>query len=345
MLTSLGRFKGSARVGMAVITTLIPLALIGGLLYVAFFVKAVTMVPVIQRHIIEPRDKFLGIAMPNAEIIWAVGSDGKIIRSEDRGRTWMIQSDPVAENLQGIAAWDANKAVAVGNDAVVIRTVDGGKTWKKVQAPKSTVANKLFNVRAYADGVAWAVGEMGAVLKTSDFGQSWVRVIPEKDQAWNDISFFGNHGIMVGEVGHIMKTEDGGVTWQSAESGTHSSLYSVYLRDASNGVAVGIAGVVLVTHDGGVHWSVAESKTKEHLNDVIWDGSNWIAVGDKGVIVTGDAEGGAWKASRVSEGYLGWNTQVLPIQSGSRTSGYMLAGSSLSRLEGGKFTLFGRATD
>ncbi len=257
----------------------------------------------------------------------------------------MTQSDPTAENLQGIAAWDANKAVAVGDGAVVIRTVDGGKTWKEVQAPKSTVANKLFNVRAYADGVAWAVGEMGAVLKTSDFGQSWIRIIPEKDQAWNDISFSGSQGIMVGEVGHVMKTEDGGATWQPVESGTRSSLYSVYLRDASNGVAVGIAGAIVVTHDGGAHWSVAESGTKEHLNDVIWDGAHWIAVGNKGVIVTGDAEGTAWKASRVSEGYLGWNTQVLAVQSGDGISGYVLAGSSLTRLEGGKFTMFGHAAE
>lgn len=345
MLRSLGKFERSARIVVTVITSLIPIAVVGGLLYAAFFVKAVGVVSAIQPPAIERRDKFLGIAMPTDGIIWAAGSNGKIIRSEDRGAKWMVQAVPVVENLQGIAAWNADQAVAVGGGGVVIRTVDGGKIWKEVRVPKSDVANKLLNVRAYNNGTAWAVGELGAVLKTSDFGQTWERAIPEKDQAWNDISLFGNHGILVGEFGKVMKTEDGGGTWQSANSGTQSSLMSVYLRDASNGVAVGLSGVILVTHDGGAQWSLAERQTKEHLNNVIWDGAHWVAVGDKGVIVTGDDKGAAWNASRVSEGNLGWNTQILRVHSDSKTSGYILAGASLSRLEGGKFTVFGQAAD
>lgn len=345
MLKSLRKFERSARMVVTVITSIIPIAVVGGLLYAAFFVKAVGVVSAIQPPAIERRDRFLGVTMPTDGILWAAGSNGKIIRSEDRGGKWVVQSAPVTENLQGIAAWNADQAVAVGGGGVVVRTVDGGKAWKEISVPKSDVANKLLNVRAYANGMAWAVGELGAVLKTSDFGQTWARAIPEKDQAWNDICFFGSHGILVGEFGQIMKTEDGGGTWQLAKSGTQSSLMSVYLRDASNGVAVGLSGVILVTHDGGAQWSVAERQTREHLNNVIWDGVHWVVVGDKGVIVTGDDEGAAWKVSRVSEGNLGWNTQIIRAHSDSKTSDYILAGASLSRLEGGKFTVFGRAAD
>lgn len=345
MLKIFGKFERSARMGVTVITSLIPIAVVGGLLYAAFFVKAVAVVSAIQPPAIERRDRFLGVAMPTDGIIWAAGSNGKIIRSEDRGGKWIAQSVPVAENLQGIAAWNADQAVAVGGDGVVIRTVDGGKAWTQVPAPKSNVANKLLNVRAYANGVAWTVGELGAVLTTADFGQTWERAIPEKDQAWNDISFFGSHGVLVGEFGQVMKTEDGGKTWQPATSGTQSSLMSVYLRDASNGVAVGLSGVVLVTHDGGAQWRVAERQTREHLNDVTWDGTRWLAVGDKGVIVAGDDEGTTWKASRVSEGNLGWNTQILQAHSSVRKPSYILAGASLSRLENGHLTVFGGAVD
>jgi photosystem II stability/assembly factor-like uncharacterized protein len=345
MLKSLGKFERQGRPVIAIVSSLIPMAVVGSLLYAAFFVKAAAMVSAVRPPAIERRDSFLGAAMPSDKVIWAAGSNGKVIRSEDDGASWAAQTVPSIENLQGLAAWNAEQAVAVGGAGVVLRTTDAGKTWQAVAAPKSNVANKLLNVRAYAGGVAWAVGEMGAVLRSGDFGQSWERVIPEKDQAWNDISFAGEHGVLVGEFGQVMTSDDAGKTWKAASSGVKSSLMSVYLRDDRNGVAVGLSGAILVTRNGGGQWTEIPKQTREHLNNVIWDGSQWVAVGDKGVIVTGDAAGSEWKAGRVSEGNLGWNTQVLSVAPGDKSKGYLLAGASLSRLKDGKLSVFGRAAD
>ena len=343
MITSLRVYGRWARLGVTVATSLIPVAVVGGLLYAAFFVKASGAVSAIRPPAIERRDAFLGAALPADGIIWAAGSNGKVVRSDDHGVHWDVQPVPVRENLQGIAAWDARQAVAVGGDGVVLRTVDGGENWREVTVPKSEVANKLLTVRAYAGGVAWAVGELGAVLRTSDHGQSWERAVPEKDQAWNDISFFGATGILVGEFGQVMRSDDGGKTWRLASSGTESSLMSVYLRDASNAVAVGLSGVILASSDSGAHWRVMPRPTREHLNNVIWDGARWVAVGDKGVIVTGDASAAGWSAARVSEGNLGWHTQIL--RAGANPEHYILAGASLARLDAGKFRAFGQAAD
>lgn len=328
--------------GVTVVTSLIPAVIVGGLLYAAFFVKAAAVVAAVQPPAIERRDRFMGVAMPTDKIVWAVGSNGKVVRSEDGGGNWTAQFVPTPENLQGIAAWDGSQAVAVGNNGVVLRTVDAGKTWKEIQVPKSEVANKLFNVRAYDGGIAWAVGELGAVLRTRDYGQTWERAMPEKDQAWNDISFAGQRGVVVGEFGQTATTSDGGVTWQPVPSGIKSSLMSVALRDADNGVAVGLSGAVLVTHDGGAHWEETERQTREHLNNVIWDGKRWVAVGDKGLLVNGDEAGKSWHATRVSEGNLGWNTQILRSRGGDQAS-YLLAGASLARLANGKFSILGHA--
>jgi photosystem II stability/assembly factor-like uncharacterized protein len=326
-------------------TSLIPFTVIGALLYAAFFVKATAAVSAVKPPEIERRDRFLGVVMPSEKIIWAAGSNGKIVRSDDAGLTWGAQSVPTVENLQGIAAWDANQAVSVGGNGVVIRTDDGGKSWNEIPVPKSEVANKLLNVRTYGKAVAWAVGEMGAVLTSPDAGRTWTRALPEKDQAWNDICFVGAHGVLVGEFGQTMKTDDGGGSWQTKKSGVESSLMSVFLRDELNGVAVGLSGVILVTHDGALTWTAVERQTREHLNNVIWDGAQWVAVGDKGVIVTGDKDGLIWKAGRVSEGNLGWNTQLLHVPSSSKGDNYILAGASLSSLKGGHLKVFGHSAD
>lgn len=322
-----------------------PVMVIGALLYAAFFVKATAEVSSVKPPQIERRDRFLGVAMPTENVIWAAGSNGKIVRSDDAGQRWVAQSTPTAENLQGVAAWSATQAVGVGGNGVVIQTSDGGNSWAEIKVPKSEVANKLLNVRAYENGEAWAVGEFGVVLKTLDFGLTWARVLPEKDQAWNDISFSGKHGVLVGEFGQTMVTDDGGATWQLVDSGVKSSLMSVFLRDGLNGVAVGLSGVMLVTKDGGVNWTPLAPQTKEHLNNVIWDGTRWLAVGDKGVLVTGDKDGRSWKASRVSEGSLAWNTQILHVPSSDENPNYLLAGASLARLAAGKLTVFGHSAD
>lgn len=367
MLATLGKFNGAARMATTITTSLVPFAIVGGLLYAAFFVKAAAVIASVQPPAIERRDTFFGVAMPTDRVIWAAGSNGKVIRSDDGGQRWVAQQVPNAENLQGIAAWNAEQAVAVGGNGVILHTADAGKTWSEARAPKSEVANKLLNVRAFgngagasaasaasaASGSAWAVGEMGALLKTADFGKTWERAVPEKDQAWNDIVFAGTHGIVVGEFGQIMTSDDEGRTWQPAKSGVPSSLMSVAVRDAANAVAVGLSGAIVVTHDGGAQWTVVERQTREHLNNVIWDGTQWLAVGDKGVLLTGDERGTSWRASRVSEGNLGWNTQILRVPAGSQAANqasgqnpsYVLAGAALSRLAGGKHVVFGRPAD
>lgn len=345
MLPRLEKFDSQTRLGVTIATSLIPIAVIGALLYAAFFVKATAEISSVRPPEIERRDRFLGVAMPTDKVIWAAGSNGKVVRSDDAGRHWVAQPTPTVENLQGIAAWDSNRAVGVGGDGVLIQTEDAGKTWQAVAVPKSEVANKLLSVRAYGNGVAWAVGELGAVLKTLDFGKTWERALPEKDQAWNDICFVGSRGVLVGEFGQTMTTDDGGATWQPANSGIQSSLMSVVLRDEANGVAVGLSGVILLTRDGGRQWTPVERQTREHLNNVIWDGAQWVAVGDKGVIVTGDQDGRSWKAARVSEGNLGWNTQILRVPSGDKTANYVLAGASLARLTAGQLTTFGHSAD
>ena len=141
-----------------------PLLIIGSLIYAAFFVKAEVQVDAIHAPAIERRDVFYGLVVPKPGVIWAAGSYGKVVRSNDGGQSWAIQPTRLSAHLQSIAAWDAQRAVAVGNQGRVIVTDDGGASWTEVEVPRSEVANKLVKVRAYADGLAWAVGEMGAAV-------------------------------------------------------------------------------------------------------------------------------------------------------------------------------------
>lgn len=328
------------------ITSSLPLVIIGGLLYAGLFIKPQPQGAAVARPVFERGDLFYGLALQPGGEAWVVGSGGKIARTEDGGRTWRIQRSAVDMSLQDVAAWDERHAVAVGNGGTVIVTDNGGKLWRAVQAPHNNIANKLMHVKALAGGQAWAVGEGGSLLRSSDFGRTWHQVGPVEDVAWNDIAFRGKQGWVAGEYGRLRISNDGGNSWNEVKSPTKMSLMSVAFKDAENGVAVGLNGVILASHDGGETWTqkgfvspdqsptlppaeerleagkVYERGRLEHLLDVIWDGERWVAVGSKGIVVTGSADASEWKASRLSPDDRNWYTSIArgPTQ-------YYLAGS------------------
>lgn len=317
--------------------SILPFIIIGSLLYAAVFIKPKPVKGGFEPPNIGRRDYFYGIDLPTSMDIWTVGNNSKILRSRDGGVTNEKQHVDIDTNLQGIAAWDTERAVAVGNDGVVIITSDGGKTWKQVPAPRSKIANKLLRVRIF-DNIAWTTGEFGAVLSSRDYGATWQRALEEEDVAYNDICFIGEKGWIVGEFGYIKTTDDGGKTWRSLPGPEEElSLMSLAFKDRQNGVTVGLEGMVMVTHDGGESWTRLPPQTKEHLFCVIWDGSSYVAVGNKGMMVTGDSTASNWKVKRIASWDLSWYTDIKRIE-----DRYYISGASVGYIHNGKLTLFGR---
>ena len=320
----------------SIILSVLPFLICGGLLWTALFIKPKAIGKSIDPPVIGQRDRLYGFTVLDKGVLWATGNDGKVIRSEDDGKTWVEQKTPVQVHLQDLDAWSPEKAVAVGNHGVVIVTQDGGKTWKQVEAPRSTVANKLMRVRVFPDGDAWAVGEMGAILRSKDFGASWERMAKEEDVAWNDVYFFNSRsGLVVGEFGRIKSTTDGGKTWRPVSSPVKSSLMSVRFRDAEHGIAVGMEGVVLKSDNRGKSWVPVPKVTNVHLFAVDGDENGWVVSGDMGVLLRADASGVGWKSSRLGENDLSWHTEVR-----KRGNDIYMSGNTIGVVRDGKWQIF-----
>lgn len=312
---------------LSAMTSALPVVIIGGLLYAGFFVKPQVSTVGVQPPVIEKRDRFYGLATPTDEVVWAAGNHGKIVLSQDAGKSWTPQPTGVDVHLQSIASWDAQRAVAVGNGGVVIVTADGGLTWSKASMPDGVGGTKLLRVRAFAAGKAWAVGEMGTVLATHDYGANWTVGSAAEDVAWNDVYFVGDTGWIVGEFGRMRVTRDGGAHWQPVEAPVGSSLSAVGFRNEREGVAVGTEGLIVATRDGGANWQILPKVTGEHLYDVRWDGTRWVAVGDKGTLLASD-DTGRWTELSGAIGNSAWHTQI--VGSNGR---YVLAGVGLKILD------------
>lgn len=306
---------------------LLPWVIIGALLWAAFFIRPQPVGDTVQPPVIERRDHYHGLAVLPSGALWLAGSGGKIIAASPDGTT-VRQSTPTQVTLQDLAVWDAQTAVAVGNDGIVLVTADGGQTWMHApEVPRSEIANKLIRVQVQGAGRAWAVGEMGALIETTDYGSSWQRRHPEQDTAWNGVAVPGG-GLLwvVGEFGQMLRSTDDGLTWEEFTAPVNSSLMAVAFRDSLHGVVVGLEGVVLVTDDAGERWTRSDSGVREHLYDVVWDDvrQRWVAAGDQGVWLVGEADGHRWRHGRVDERGYAWHTRLLPT-----TAGVWFAGASV----------------
>ena len=113
-------------------------------------IKAQPVGASVVNPIFERGDSFYGVATPAGKTIWAAGSNGKAVRSEDQGASWSLQLTPTHETLQDISAWDAQRAVAfyeLANDNHAcdfgLRISDCGLdgTQSAIHNPKSAIAS------------------------------------------------------------------------------------------------------------------------------------------------------------------------------------------------------------
>jgi photosystem II stability/assembly factor-like uncharacterized protein len=293
-------------------TSLFPFLIIGALLYAAFFIKPTAVGASLPLSPIQARDAFYGVAAPGENIVWAVGRNAKIIRSDDGGKTWMVQHAAGEANLQSIVAWDAKRAIAVGNLGTVMRTEDGGKVWTLVVGlPPSVASAKLIRAKSIGVSAALVVGEYGTVLMTRDSGKTWTSIGKREDVAWNDVAAIGDVWILVGEFGRINRSRDAGATWESITSPIKSSLNAVAFRDQKNGIAAGLDGVLIATADVGANWKPVESTTKVHLFDVHHGSTGWLVAADQGLMLR-SADGVSWDAVRLVDRDYSWYTGIEP---------------------------------
>lgn len=322
---------------LELLSSVMPFVIIGGLLYAGIFVTPKPAGAGVQPPVISGRDVFYGLTVPADGVLWAVGRNGKIVRSEDQGRKWTAQSSGTHAHLQSIAAWDPMRALTVGNGGEVRLTTDGGKTWKELDnVPHDGKQHKYIRVRTGANGRAWIVGEFGAVLEGRDYGSNWKNIGQQEDVAWNDVAVNAGVILLVGEFGKIRRSTDDGATWTEVASPLKTSLMGVALRADGTAVAVGLEGAILVSRDGGASWKRVSSGTVEHLFSVTVHGDGWLAVGDQGIYVVGNADASRWELKHLSERVYAWHTDLQ-----TRGGNTYLAGQTLSVLSaGGGFTRF-----
>src|SRR5215813_4098595 len=109
------------------------------------------------------------VAAPDSTAVVAVGGSGTILRTDDGGITWTLQSSGTNNSLWAVSFVDANTGTAVGARGTILRTDDGGITW----TPQfSGTTENLTSVSFVDANTGIAVG-VRVILRTDDGGATW----------------------------------------------------------------------------------------------------------------------------------------------------------------------------
>lgn len=207
----------------------------------------------------------LDIARAGQRLV-AVGEQGSIIYSDDRGASWSMAKAPGTALLTALYFVDPRHGWAVGHDLRILATVDGGRTWSQQHAAPQE-SRPLLDIWFRNPREGYAVGAYGALLATTDGGASWQsRQQPEDDRHLYAVLGLPDGTLLVaGETGTLRRSVDGGLTWQPIATPYAGSFFGLLALPDDGLLLFGLRGHILRSSDRGAHWDDIPSPTQSSL--------------------------------------------------------------------------------
>lgn len=161
--------------------------------------------------------------------IWAAGDSGTIIFSSDKGYSWQVQNDGLANSIQDIfflnntTGWAVTWILdGINYQSLILKTSNGGISWEQETYP---IENIIIRTIFFIDSnYGWVGGDPAEFGYTSDGGRNWNPVnfdtLAQNYHPIRQIKFSNfNYGFAVGGsidlVGTVCFTNDSGKTWKA----------------------------------------------------------------------------------------------------------------------------------
>jgi photosystem II stability/assembly factor-like uncharacterized protein len=277
---------------------------------------------------------FNDICFLNPNVGFCVGSQGRILFTEDGGTNWYTQESGVSTNLQtlfildenhiwvggedgtilfgngqrwerqladrnykifDIQFWDQLNGFAMAGNQILI-TSDGGKHWQ-LRAQQSEISQ--IGIHFQKPGHGWTYGgtvDSGAVLFRWDHFKPTVVKVPAAARFFFDMDFIAaQYGWLVDSGAGVLKTTDGGNTWNlQPVSVNNGMLYKIDFFDQNHGWLISQLGEIYRTQNGGTSWELAFQTPHVLLGLHFITKLHGWVVGKDGLILKTDDGGKTW---------------------------------------------------
>lgn len=233
------------------------------------------------------RATLTAIAFVDDQVGWAVGHDATILKTEDGGRSWMLQNfEPEKETaFLAVAAIDHNRAYAVGAFGLFYATRDGGISWSEVAAKPIREEELYFNaITRLNDGSLLIAGETGMLGVSAD-GAQWQRLKSPYDGSLFGALPHGSKGALVfGLRGNVYVSDDvRSHRWSRVDVPGEASLYGGTLLADGRALLVGLSGAAYLVDAAGKRAEPLRSGVSYSLSGVVPVKGGVVVVGEYGI--------------------------------------------------------------
>lgn len=196
---------------------------------------------------------------------WAVGRQGKIIRTTDGGNTWLQQNSGTTNDLNKVFMVDAGTGYAVGKSGTCLKY--NGSSWSALSIGFSQAMHGVYFLNA---NTGWISGDWGRIMMTTNGGSSWTTQVNNSQYSnlFYDLHMLStSEGWAVGTSGRVLKYN--GTNWSNVTNPATADLYSVHFSSSSNGFITGKNSTVL--YYNGSSWTTHNTALPDnsfHVYDV-----------------------------------------------------------------------------
>jgi photosystem II stability/assembly factor-like uncharacterized protein len=233
------------------------------------------------------------VAFYDAELGFAVGHEGIILRTIDGGENWELRAQNARSGGPLMAVWpvSARRVLAVGAYGQFLRSEDGGKSWESRPFELGGHFGVHINDVVVAppqegnpDGIsiAYLSTEVAMLYRSSDGGLTFQPLrLPGEGPFLSGLALPGPVLLIFDASGAVLRSSDGGRRWQIDSSIGEAPLFAAAALDYGRLVAVGARGVLAVSADAGKNFSAFQLQSAASLTDI-------LALGDDVLLLAGD---------------------------------------------------------
>jgi photosystem II stability/assembly factor-like uncharacterized protein len=204
--------------------------------------------------------------------LWAVGHDGIVLNSIDRGTRWSKVLAGAQIN-QLVAEYYQDLVTAAKADIhfpeeeleeLLFRADDA------IIALEDNRLATLLDVKFIDGNVGYILGSYGLLLQTLDGGKRWhpmIEVLGNLDGFHlNAMIQTDNSLLIAGEGGSLFRSVDQGVHWEILESPYNGSFFGMQLLGKQHLIVYGLRGNAFESQDGGDNWLQLQLPIKRTLS-------------------------------------------------------------------------------